>query len=534
MRWDAKPQRNALTGIHVPFPVGGINTAEPGGAMPASDAVIAVNVVAQELGGRSRLGYAEWCTGMTYPVRTVIPFTGSTAAQSKLFACTSQAIYDVTTSSATPTAAHTFGDGTGDAGYGVATTVVTLGGHFCLYADEVNGLLKYDESAGTWAAIASGTGAGEISGVDPANVCFVMVWKNRVWMVEKDTATAWYLPTGTVAGVATPFYFGNKFRAGGHLVGLWNWTADGGTGIDDYLVALSSGGDVLVYQGTDPDSAVDFSMRGDWFVGALPAGRRVATDFGGELLLLTQVGILPLSKLLTGQAINPAVYSTRKIAPQIARLMEDRASLQGWSLRVSPKDSALIVTVPDASGEYTTQYAQSLNTGGWSVFDGLPMLSSEAWDGDLYFGSPDGIVYKATGGLDNVARDGTTTGATAVQVSGLTSFQSVGSVKRKKVETIRTHFRTEGAAPEYAVEARYDYDTADITATVQAIVAVGDVWDVGVWDTALWQPGGTKAYSEVRGATGIGSSIAIGYVFECRTQTTLIGFDIAVRECGMY
>jgi len=279
---------NALAAVHIPAPTGGINTAEPGGAMPATDAILATNVVASELGLRSRLGYMEHVTGLGSGVRTMIPFAGSSPAQNKLFACTTAGIADVTTSTASPSSALAFGTTVNDAGWGVSTTMVTSAGHFGFYADEENGLQRYTESTGTWAAVAYGSGAGEIDGVDPANIVFVMVWKNRVWMVERDTATAWYLDTGAIAGTATAFYFGNKFRAGGHLVGIWNWTADGGAGMDDYLVAASAGGDVVVYQGTDPDTAGQFVMRGDWFVGALPAGRRVATDFGGEMLLLTQ------------------------------------------------------------------------------------------------------------------------------------------------------------------------------------------------------------------------------------------------------
>lgn len=522
-------QRNALTSIHVPAPTGGINTAEPGGAMPATDAVLADNVVANEWGARFRLGYMEHCTGLGGAVRSVIPFTGSTTAQTSLFATTPAGIYDVSTSSASPASEIAFGTALNDAGWGVSTTMVVAGGHYGFFADEENGLYRYNESTGAW------TQPGDITGVDVTTIVFVMVWKNRLWMVQRDTGTAWYLATGAISGAATAFYFGNKFRAGGHLVGLWNWTADGGTGMDDYLVAASSGGDVVVYQGTDPASAVDFAMRGDWFVGALPAGRRVATDFGGEMLLLTQVGILPLSKLLSGQAINPAVYATRKIAGLFTRLMSERGALQGWSLRISPKDAALIVTVPDVAGEYTYQLAQSINTGGWSTFTGYPMLSNEAWNGDLYFGSPDGVVYKAIGGMDGVSRDGTTASATAVNASGLTSYQTLGSSKRKQATTIRPHWLGEGAEPEYAVEARYDYDTSPIDLSPTAVVASPGTWGVGLWgSTFVWGTGTATAYSDVRGAEGIGSAIAIGWKARSSVRTTLVGFDVAIRECGMY
>jgi len=207
----------------------------------------------------------------------------------------------------------------------------------------------------------------------------------------------------------------------------------------------------------------------------------------------------------------------------------------GWSLRISPKDQALIVTVPDVSGEYTYQLAQSLNTGGWYEFSGYPMPCNEAWDGNLYFGSPGGIVYKAIGGLDNVSRDGTLTNATAVETSGVTAFGTMGSAKRKQVTTIRPHFLAEGAEPEYGVEARYDFDTSEPDLTLSTVVASPGTWGNGLWgSTFVWGEGGYHPYTEVRGASGIGTAVAIAWQTRCSVRTTLVGFDMAVRECGMY
>ncbi|HAM41754.1 MAG TPA: hypothetical protein DCP69_10590, partial [Candidatus Omnitrophica bacterium] len=184
-----------------------------------------------------------------------------------------------------------FGTTTGNAGFGTVTAYTTVGGKFLMYADEVNGLYCYTEGTATWAKVASGTGAGQISGIDPANIAFVTSWKNRIWFVERNSTRAWYLPIGQIAGVAASIDFGNRFKYGGQLVGVWSWTVDGGSGVDDYLVGISTAGDVLVYAGSDP--TVDFTVRGSWFIGKVPSGRRIATDVGGDLLLLTAQGILP-------------------------------------------------------------------------------------------------------------------------------------------------------------------------------------------------------------------------------------------------
>src|SRR5690606_28396312 len=126
-----------------------------------------------------------------------------------------------------------------------------------------NGYYLYTESSGTWStpSVTGPTG----------KLVFVTVWKNRIWFIEKDSTNAWYTTSGTFQGALTKFNFGNKFRYGGILTALYDWTLDSGTGADDLLVSVSSAGDVVVYSGTDPSSPATFAQIGVWFIGALPA-----------------------------------------------------------------------------------------------------------------------------------------------------------------------------------------------------------------------------------------------------------------------
>ncbi|HZH06912.1 MAG TPA: hypothetical protein VEY69_09580, partial [Lautropia sp.] len=252
-------------------PIGGINTISAGGAMPATDCIQAVNLIAAEYGLRTRLGSREWCTGLdavgNLEVRSILPFTGSAknGAADRLFACTTSGIWNVSSSSAAPLLVLAFSTQSGEAGFGVSHGMVTSAGHFLLYCDEENGYHVYSESSGTWAKVTMGTAAGQVAAaasttpasVDPANFVYVTVFKNRVFFVEKNSARAWYLPAGAVFGGGTtfgvqPLNLGQVFKAGGPLVGLWNWTLDAGAGLDDQLVAVSGGGDVAIYAGTDP------------------------------------------------------------------------------------------------------------------------------------------------------------------------------------------------------------------------------------------------------------------------------------------
>ena len=361
------PNRQRLA--HLAAPIGGINTVSAGVDMPIADAVLCYNMIGAEYGLRSRLGWREWCTTLGSQVRSLLPFTGSISSNSRLFACTTDGIWDVSSSSAAPSKVVTFGTQNADSGWGVSTAFVnSAGAHFLVYTDEANGMYVYAESGATWSKITQGGGANQINGVNPANFAFVCPWKNRLWFIEKDTAKAWYLDVGALYGTATAFYFGSRFKAGGDLRGLWSWTFDGGSGIDDALVGVSGGGDVVIYKGTDPSSASSFGLQGVWFLGAVPAGRRLCTDFGGDLLVMSSVGIMPLSKLVIGNLVyDRSQYQTFKVSNLFNQLQASTSTQRGWMMALHPQDAALMVLYPTASGQPTSQLVIPLANSCWRI-----------------------------------------------------------------------------------------------------------------------------------------------------------------------
>lgn len=533
-----RPAGPSIQSAHLPAPVGGLNTVSAGSAMPLSDCLQGYNVVAAELGLRSRLGYREWCTGLSGAaddyVRTVLPFTGSakSGAQDRLFAATATGIWDVSASSMPPIEqVASFPIEVGDSGYGISHSFVTAAGvHYLLYADEANGLMRYSEATGTWESVAEGTGAGEINGVDPANLVFVTAFKRRLWFVERDTARAWYLPAGAIGGTAQPFDMGAQFRAGGPLVGLWNWTYDGGAGLDDSLVAISGGGDVAIYQGTDPANPAEFGLRGVWSLGGSPpAGRRIATDFGGDVLILSRLGVLPLSRLVAGE-VNKDTYVTAKVANLFNSLMLTRASLPGWSMRLHPEDNALVVTVPTYPGQPTEQLVMALAGRAWFRYRDLPIYSSEVWGGKLYFGTVDGRVCVNDGYVDGISL-ADPNAFMPVQWSVLTAFTNLGTPRQKQVQLLRPTLLSESSAPAYEIQARYRYDFAELP-PVSAMAGDGSTWDGGTWDRDVWS-GEYQASQRLRGATGLGVDMAIAIRGTATARTVLVGIDVMYTAGGL-
>lgn len=518
----------------VPFPApsGGINAVDPLASLDPKYSVLANNFIADGRGLRVRSGSQEFATGVgSTDIRTIIPFEAATTAANKLFCAGNSGIYDISAGGTGPWAtAVAFGTTTGNAGYGIWTNfVLDNGANYIFYADNVNGLYQYP-SGGPWVATGGAiTGPGGGS----ATFNFVMQFKSRLWFIEQNSARAWYLAAGAVAGVCTRFDFGNKFKHGGTLVGLWNWTMNSGVGIDDHLVALSSSGDVIVYKGDDPSTAATWSQIGQYYIGAIPAGNRQGAPVGGELFLLSQLGVLPMSRLMAGDALDDAsTYASKNISPLITTEMGVSRTALGWEIRNIPSESVFVVTVPKQTGLAYKQYAMSAKTNGWCTFQDLPYVTGDQWVGTFYIGGPTGTVYKMAGHTDMVTLAGST--GNAITFSLITAFSDLSEAGLyHQVQFLRPVFRA-SAAPSYSIAARYDYNTDDYSGIAIPVTVGGYVWDgsTALWDTALWGADATTIQS-VSGGSGLGRACASVLLGTSTGETNLLRIDMMYTVGGM-
>ena len=429
-------------------------------------------------------------------------------------------------SNTAPTEVVSFGTDTGDAGYGIFTTVAnTAGAHFLAYCDEVNGYYLYTESSDTWAA-------GSVTGVSAGVLVFPCVFKNRLWFVEKDTGNAWYTDTvGAISGACTKFQMGHKFLHGGYLVGLWSFTLDGGSGPDDLLVAVSSGGDLLVWKLDDPSDASTIELKGVWYLGGLPKYRRIATDYGGDTIFLTKSGAVPLSRLVAAAlATQKEVHATYKISNLFNSLMVSKGSQHGWSINLHPEDNALLITVPTTAEQATQQLVQSNGTKAWSRYKDLPIYSCGVWGGKMYFGTTDGRICINDGYVDNVLLADSNS-YNDITFSLITAFVTLGNANQKQIQTVRPHWLADGGAVAFKVEGRYNFNLDEADSPSAADVG-GDVWDTGIWDTALWS-GEYAATNAIRGVVGMGTHMAIAIKGRSRSRTVLTGMDVTFKQGGV-
>jgi hypothetical protein len=370
----------------------------------------------------------------------------------------------------------------------------------------------------------------------PANFASVTAWKNRLWLVEKDTTRAWYLNTNSVFGTATSFDFGSKMRAGGPLANLYGWSYDAGAGMDSLLVALSTAGDVVIFQGTDPSSASTFGIKGSWSVGGVPYGRRIATEYGGELLIVSLLGVVPLSRLVVGQPVvagDRSSYATDKVANEFNRLATTYQTNQGWAIGLHPQDNALLVLVPTVSGTAATPYAMSFSKRSWSQYRDLPILSMGVWNGTTYFGTPDGRLCQSGGYLDALEL-ADPTAFSPIAWSLLSAYRNGGTPTQKRIHSIRVSIQAQETTPTMTAEAKYDLDLSEGTAPEPStsIASAPGTWDNATWDSDVWA-GEYSSFQALIGAVGMGREVAIAVRGLAMSRTSFVGADVYFDSGGL-
>jgi hypothetical protein len=488
--------------------------------MPLTDSIYNYNLIHGQYGLKLRRGYRAWITGLGAAVRTMLSYVLPDGTQ-ELWVITPDGIYDGSSSTSSPAIDTAFGVTTGLAGWASWTNFTTIATQYIALCDEENGYYTYNGTI--WANIVAGGGGGQISGSDPDDFVFVLAWKQKLFFVEKNSTSAWHLPVGQITGTVTEFNFGTKFKHGGYLIGLYNWTMDGGEGIDDYLVAISSGGDVLLYKGTDPSSAATFALHGQWNVGTFPAGRRVVFPLEGDLLLITGNGVVPLSELAAGSSLSNLRQSrTHKISPVVSSLLKSTIEDRGWEINLLPQDDILMIATPKRIGYPDFQFVQSIQSEGWAYYRNLPYTTGATYNGELYFGDSTGKVYVHFGDLDNVAIDGST--FEYVEFSVLWAFQNFNMPTRyKRVQFIRPIFLS-GGMPAYEIKAVYDYNLNEISAGT-GTPSGGAQWDIAQWDNAVWS-GAISKLEAVRGGEGMGRKVAIALRGHSTSKLTLIEAEV--------
>ncbi|QGH72936.1 MAG: stabilization protein [Siphoviridae sp. ctdEk19] len=463
-------ERPAKLGASLPYtlpaPVGGWNARDAVAGMKPTDALFLDNWIPTTAGCELVEGSTEFASVTAGQViYTLVPYK-SPAGTTKLFAASAAGLYDVTAGGAVGSVAVSATNGKWQ-----YAAITTSGGSFLSLVNGVDTPKKYNGSA--WSAQS-------LTGVTSSELVNVALAKRRLWFCRVSSLSVYYLAVDSIEGALTAFDLGPVFRRGGYVMACGSWSLDAGEGLDDHFVAVSSEGEVAVYKGTDPSSASTWALVGVFYVGA-PIGRRCLISLGGDLLLLTETGVFPLSKALQTATLTLQSAVSDKIVNAWQAYNDEWGSLYGWSGIVVPKHSLLVLNAPTQTESYSVQFAMNTVTKAWCRLLGKSAHCSTVYEGEAYHALAN-KVYKTFDGFE--------TSSASVTGSAKQAYTGLGSRGRSKhLKLLRPIFSSTGTVTaSMGVDTDFNLAAVGGSSTVSYTQALAQ-WDTSSWDDAYWSGG---------------------------------------------
>ncbi len=483
----------------IPAPVGGWNVRDSIADMPEQDAVILNNVYCQPDSVMMRKGSLNWVTGITGTVETLCGYNTVTGAD-KRFASSGTApnvaIYDVTSSGAVGAAVVT-----GKSSPRWQTiNFATPGGQYLYMVNGVDSPMLYDGA--TWTAI-TGVSVPAITGVTTSTLIHVNAFKQRLFFIEANSLSAWYLPVQSIGGAASELDFSSFCKKGGYLMAMYTWTIDAGYGMDDHAVFITSEGEVLVYRGTDPASVATWGLVGIYNIGR-PIGRRCGAQYGSDLLIINQDGLIQLSKALLSSRVTNNMALSDKIQAAVGEAIASYGSNSGWEVTVFPQEDMILLNVPIGTN-LSYQYVMNGVTGAWSSWSGLNAATWLEQGNNLYFGGLQ-TVWKGWIGTSDAVQGAST--AKDISFEALQAFSYLGSRNAKAMKVARVIAAVDSSAIALLAGVNVDFDTTAPTGTVSVAPVTAGIYDTSLYDAAVYG-GGFAIEKNWQNVSGLGYAAAM-------------------------
>jgi len=518
----------------VPASVGGWDTLSPIANMDPSHAIVLDNWIPRPGYLEIRRGSVVYGnTGSPSPVETIMAYNAPDPSNNKLFAAADSVIYDITSGGTGVAFSNGFSNGFGT--YTQSLTGLTnarwqyvnfsnsSSNHYLIIVNGVDTERIWNGS--TWANLS-------VTGFTSGTIVHIAAHKGRLWFVPSNSTLVWYLnPVGSISGAASSFELGDFMTRGGYVQAIATWSVDTRQTVDDYLCFITSRGQVIVYQGTDPSSSSTWSLVGVYDVGT-PIGRRCFLKVAGDVFIMTLDGILPMSQMLsTDRTAANRISLTAMIMDTFRQATNSYSGNFGWQFIAYPKGTLAIANIPRATDSSAVQYVMNTLTGAWCRFVGINSICWEVFNDNIYFGTVNGLVYQ----WDVDSGDGNSSIVATVNAA-FNYFKNRG--RRKRFAMVRPLITTDhNVTP--GVGINVDYGTMGEVSTATFAGVVGSLWDSAIWDTALW-PGEntvTTNWQTLNGEGFCGSIIVQATTVKTGLSNGVLlrlnGFDVAMEPGGL-
>jgi hypothetical protein len=311
-----------------------------------------------------------------------------------------------------------------------------------------------------------------------ADLSYVWAYKSRLWFVQKESLVAWYLDVDQIGGELSPFYLGSEFGRGGSLLLGQTWSLEGGAegGLSEQVIFLSTEGEVAVYQGSNPELATDWRKVGVYRIGA-PLGSKGLIRAGGDLVIATNIGFIPLSKAIQ---VDLAALAPAAVSYPIEVAWNEAVQLRGsgWACVLWPEQQMVVVSPPTSNSTSPIVFVANARTGAWSKFTNWNATCMETFNGRLLFGSIEGRIIDAmVGGTDD-----------GVLYSGayMPLFSDVGAPDAIKIARQARATLRSGSMLREKLDCRFDFDRSLPPPPDVGAIPVGNEWDNAIWNQSIW------------------------------------------------
>jgi hypothetical protein len=258
---------------------------------------------------------------------------------------------------------------------------------------------------------------------------------------------------------------------------------------------------LLVFTGSDPSNAASWRQEGRYNLSD-PLGINAHVALGGDILIATVEGIVPMSAAITKTSGDLELAMITKNIKRTWRQEAVTRRNMPWDMERWDEYGGMFVTFPGGTpGKYRCA-AVNTGTGAWCIITGWDATCWIRMRGDLFFGTQTGIIMQADrGGNDDGLQ------YTATLVGGWEMFQAPSQTVTWRMARASFTAKPSVSFLPYLASCTDFVVTLPPPPPAAADPGVLDVWDQGLWDQALWdQEGVPFAIVHNTGWVSIGST----------------------------
>lgn len=312
--------------------------------------------------------------------------------------------------------------------------------------------------------------------------------RERLFFVEKDTFKVWYHETNPRAVFTTSssqlksYDFQYNMKRGGYLLFTTNYTNQTADTSDDYFVAVSSEGEVVMYSGTHPDDSA-WKPVAHFYIGK-PLGRKSYFRMNQDIWIITTQGVVPVSALFQTDPEQIINVVSKPVNPIISAFSTVSAFGNRWHGFFWAVGRRAYINIPDDTGT-SLLLVYSIDTKAWTTFtlyNAEHSYFATSFNGYPYYGSYSGKIYKGEYNYADNVVPGSSTGE-AVSFNGRLAYSFYGTRGNYKAfKDVRPLMRarrgiTLGIA--FDTDFKRSTNVQTIVTPVTSFTAWGSPWGIG-------------------------------------------------------